>query len=122
MVSTQTVDISVVGYNVRTFLLCATIGAAVAHQRSYSFTLDTNSVTSAGVYDKTTHRMVHTLWSGVKQSAGINHFLLENNTMTEKLLKNPEAYDIKVVGSGGIQYTWEGVLGNTGPLTGPGMC
>eukprot|EP00041_Stephanoeca_diplocostata_P034997 m.1216526 g.1216526 ORF g.1216526 m.1216526 type:complete len:1148 (+) comp24614_c0_seq3:114-3557(+) len=90
-------------------------------QKLYTYNLEVDSVTSAGVYDKTANQMVHTLWSGVEQFAGINHFALDKSNLTTEMIENPELYDIRVVGSGKIQYIWQGVLGNTGPLTGPGV-
>jgi F5/8 type C domain/Fibronectin type III domain/FlgD Ig-like domain len=78
----------------------------------YSYTLATSERTSAGVYTTGSNpTLVRTLWSGTTQSAGTY------NNSWNGLEDNGSAapagnYTVKVL-EDNVQYTWEGVIGNT---------
>ncbi|MBC7507203.1 MAG: hypothetical protein H7320_00410, partial [Ferruginibacter sp.] len=76
---------------------------------SFSFSLQTRSSTSAGVFKKD-GTLVRTIWSGESLNAG-SHIKtwdgLDNEGMSVQ-----DNYDIKVL-SNNLTYNWEGVIGNT---------
>ena len=86
-----------------------------------SFELISDGTASAGIFNASSGVMVSRLFSGLHFSAGkhaitINATLLPNDTLSKRHL------ELRVVSAphAKVKYVWEGVLGNTGPLTGPG--
>ncbi|HEY0055782.1 MAG TPA: hypothetical protein VGB63_10530, partial [Pedobacter sp.] len=76
----------------------------------FSFTMGGGGRTSAGVF-KTDGTLVRTLWSGIEYSAGIHKFKWDGKDDFGLTLPD-EKYTAKVL-SNNVQYTWEGVIGNT---------
>jgi len=77
---------------------------------NFNFTLSASANTSAGVYNSTSV-LVRTLWSGVRYDAGCYTGQWDNllDDGTPAPLGN---YTVKVL-TNNVQYTWEGVIGNT---------
>jgi hypothetical protein len=79
---------------------------------AFTFTLSTAATTSAGVY-KTDSTLVRTLWSTVKYSAGSHTAYWDGKDDYGVAITSPSAnYIIKVV-SNNVNYTWQGIIGNT---------
>jgi hypothetical protein len=82
-----------------------------------AFQLSADGTASAGIFDASSGAMVSQLFSGLRLSAGkhaINATLptiLTGRQLELRVVSAPHAK---------VDYVWEGVLGNTGPLTGPG--
>jgi hypothetical protein len=78
----------------------------------FTFTLAQDVlVTSAGVYDQTTGKLIRTLWSNVPYKAGTHAQYWDglDDNGNQQLYGN---YNIKI-SSNSNAYTWEGVVGNT---------
>lgn len=87
------------------------------HSCPFSFTLKQNAKTSAGVFDAE-GVLIKTLWSGISYPAG-THDALWDGTNDEGNLAPAARYQIRVL-SNNVNYTWEGVIGNTSEkFTGP---
>ncbi|WP_207423404.1 PA14 domain-containing protein [Desertivirga brevis] len=89
-------------------LLCASQTKSVVVP--FSFKLSAGATTSAGVYT-TDGVLVRTLWSGIKYSQG-NYTEKWDGLDDEGRLVTAGKYQIKVL-SNNVNYTWEGVIGNT---------
>src|ERR1700731_2578300 len=84
---------------------------------SFSFSLPANARTSAGVFQKD-GTLIKTLWSGINYAAG-SHTEIWDGTDEDGRLVPDAGYDIRVL-SNNVNYTWEGVVGNTSnALSGP---
>src|SRR4051794_11985674 len=89
--------------------LCLLV-AVPAFAVTASYTLPSAATTSAGVYDSN-GTLVRTLWSNVHYDAGT--YSTDWNGLDDLGLLRPNgAYELRVL-SNNVQYTWEGVLGNT---------
>ena len=86
---------------------------------STSFELSVAGTASAGVFDTTTGAMVQQLFSGRRFTAGAHAV---STTLPASEVAPGRQLEMRVVATphDTIKYVWEGVLGNTGPLTGPG--
>ena len=82
----------------------------VADQTTYSFSLKSAGITSAGIYAED-GRLIKTLWSGLQYNAG-QHTFSWNGTDNEGHLVKQDNYTARVLTSK-MQYKWEGVIGNT---------
>ena len=82
-----------------------------ATKTAFSFSLSNSARTSAGVFlsDGT---LVRTLWSNKTYSAGSHVELWDGMTDDSTHASASQTYQIKVL-SNNVQYTWEGVIGNT---------
>jgi chitodextrinase len=76
----------------------------------FTFSLSSGARTSAGVFKKD-GTLIRTLWSGVNYSAG-SHSSSWDGTNDEGMLVPDSNYDIRVL-SNNVNYTWEGVIGNS---------
>ncbi len=86
---------------------------------SFKFNLQTNSSTSGGVFAKD-GTLIRTLWGGVQYQSG-THVKTWDGRTDDGQLAPPGNYDIRVL-SNNVQYTWEGVVGNTSAsFTGPSV-
>ena len=77
---------------------------------SFSFNIPSDARASAGVFKKD-GTLVKTLWSNVKYAAGTYTKTWDGTDDDGRLLTNGN-YDIRVL-TNNVQYTWEGVIGNT---------
>ncbi|WP_218029177.1 PA14 domain-containing protein, partial [Segetibacter aerophilus] len=83
---------------------------SAAPSNNNSYTIKEKSTTSAGVY-KADGTLVRTLWSGVVKEAGTYEVVWDGtNDFQEAIPK--DNYIIKVMSSN-MQYTWQGVIGNS---------
>jgi hypothetical protein len=82
----------------------------VTDNNTVNFTLTTSANTSAGVYNASGN-LIRTLWSGVRYDAG-NYKAVWSGIMDDGTLAPPGIYQVKVL-TNNVQYTWEGVIGNT---------
>lgn len=83
----------------------------------FSFSLPNTSSTSAGVFTSN-GVLVKTIWSGVKYNAGNQTGVWDGTGDDGKLVPNAN-YNIRVL-SNNVNYTWDGVIGNTSSAaTGP---
>lgn len=89
--------------------LCLLV-AAQAFAVTASFTLPSAATTSAGVYDSN-GVLVRTLWSNVSYNAG-TYTANWNGIDDMGVLRPNGSYELRVL-SNNVQYTWEGVVGNT---------
>jgi len=88
------------------FIICQKSAA----QNPFTFNLNSNARTSAGVFKDST--LVRTLWSGVNYSAG-QHTENWDGLLDDGTPAPTDNYQIKVL-SNNVQYQWEGaVIGNT---------
>ena len=96
--------------------LCLLV-AARAFAVTVSFTLPSAATTSAGIYDAN-GVLVRTLWSSVHYNAGT--YSAQWNGLDDMGVLRPNgSYQLRVLRSN-VQYTWEGVVGNTSDnFTGP---
>lgn len=98
----------------------ALFGAFIATQAfavSASFTLPSAATTSGGVYDSS-GVLVRTLWSNVHYNSG-TYTAIWNGIDDDGVLRPNGTYELRVLSSN-VQYTWEGVIGNTSDsFTGP---
>ncbi|UFH55522.1 FlgD immunoglobulin-like domain containing protein [Spirosoma sp. KNUC1025] len=93
--------------------------AGIGSDVPFSFTLQTDARTSAGVYTKD-GVLIRTLWSGVSYKAGTYAMSWDGKDDYGHLYADG-SYDVKVV-SNNITATWDGVIGNSsGQLTGPSV-
>ncbi|MCX6219070.1 PA14 domain-containing protein [Spirosoma sp.] len=93
------------------FVLLPLLAAAQPKDRiPFSFTLKTAARTSAGVFSKDSV-LLRTLWSGVDYPAG-SHQQTWDGLDDEGRLMAEGSYDIRVL-SNNVNYTWEGVIGNS---------
>ncbi len=77
----------------------------------FSFTLDTSSVTSAGVYTKK-GVLVRTLWTTERKAAGTHTAFWDGTDDQLNPIVNPDTgYDVQVL-SHNVQYEWKGTIGN----------
>jgi hypothetical protein len=94
--------------------LCAVmITAQLAFSQAkipFSFTLNGNVSTSAGVYTKN-GVLVKTLWSGVQYKAGTYTQFWDGKDDDGRLPAN-DSFEMRVL-SNSVNYQWEGVIGNT---------
>ncbi len=98
------------------FLLYAS-NASAAVGGAFSFTLAGNASTSAGVY-ASNGTLIRTLWSGKQYNAG-THVEQWDGLLDDGTTAPADTYSIKVL-SDNVQYTWDGVIGNTSSsFTGP---
>src|SRR5687767_14475836 len=91
----------------------AAFGALLATQAfavSAAFTLPSPATTSAGVYDSD-GVLVRSLWSNVHYNSG-TYTASWNGLDDSGILRPNGQYELRVL-SNNVQYTWEGVIGNT---------
>ena len=88
----------------------ATLTSLGTVNTSFNFKLSSSANTSAGVYN-TDGSLIRTLWGGVRYDAGcyVGQWdgLLDDGTQAAY-----GSYQVKVL-SNNVQYTWEGVIGNS---------
>jgi len=78
----------------------------------FSFTLNTGSTTSAGVFTLD-GKLVKTLWNGVYYSAGtFTEYWDSLDDYGQPILTPNTSYQIKVL-SNNVNYEWQGTIGNT---------
>lgn len=87
-----------------------TQSTTVIQNNTFNFTLNTSVNTSAGVYNASGN-LIRTLWNGVRYTAG-TYKAVWSGIMDEGTLAPPGTYQVKVL-TNNVQYTWEGVIGNT---------
>ena len=95
-------------------LLCA---STTAWSASVSFELRQAGTASAGLYRASDGVLVRHIFSGKRLAAGRHSVELSTVAEQERLAGNLE---LRVVSGSRLSYDWEGVVGNTGPLNGPG--
>ncbi|MEO8111311.1 MAG: hypothetical protein ABI594_14810 [Ginsengibacter sp.] len=79
---------------------------------AFTFTLSNSARTSAGVFKKDS-TLVRTLWADKKYSAGTYTEYWDGKDDYGVKIAAPDAnYDIKVLSSN-VNYSWEGIIGNT---------
>ncbi len=79
---------------------------------TFTFKLNNSASTSAGVYKKDS-TLVRTLWANKTYAAGTYTEYWDGKDDYGNTLSSPDAnYDIKVL-SNNVNYTWEGIVGNT---------
>lgn len=83
---------------------------AATESNTVYFTLTSSFNTSAGVYNASGN-LIRTLWNGVRYDAG-NYKALWSGIMDDGTLAPPGTYQVKVL-TNNVQYTWEGVIGNS---------
>lgn len=76
----------------------------------FSFTLDSDATTSAGIFSQN-GTLIRTLWSAVKYQAGPHAESWDGINDDGQLTANG-IYVVKVV-SNNVKYEWEGIIGNT---------
>ncbi|GAB3025072.1 PA14 domain-containing protein [Spirosoma pulveris] len=95
-------------------ILCGLLPLLAAAQPKdripFSFTLKTAARTSAGVFSKDSV-LLRTLWSGVEYPAGTHQKTWDGLDDEGRLILEGD-YDIRVL-SNNVNYTWEGVIGNS---------
>ncbi len=84
----------------------------IAGRLQFAFTLPTNSVTSAGVYNASTGALIRTLWNNVRYQAGTNYGVWDGKDATGAAVSTGTSYQIKLIYHN-VQYTWDGTIGNT---------
>jgi len=84
----------------------------VAGRLQFSFTLPTNAVTSAGVYNTSTGTLIRTLWNNVRYASGTNYGLWDGKDSSGNVLSTGTSYQIKLIYHN-VQYVWDGTVGNT---------
>jgi FlgD Ig-like domain len=89
-------------------ILCLNLLQSVSAQ--FSFSLPTSATTSAGIYNRD-GLLIRTLWGGKRLSAG-THTGYWDGTTDDGTVAPVTNYNIRVL-SNNVNYTWEGVLGNT---------
>ncbi|MDQ6763759.1 MAG: hypothetical protein M3015_14180 [Bacteroidota bacterium] len=103
-----------------TALLCLILGmifsnstfSQTGNSTPFSFTLKSNARTSAGVY-KTDSTLVRTLWANKTYAAGQYVEYWDGKDDYGNIISSPDAtYDIKVLSSN-VNYSWDGIIGNT---------
>ena len=105
-------------------LLCFSLFLDIAdggNQSSKStipFYLSQNGSISAGIMDGS-GKVVQQLISGQWMASG-NHSITLPLGTKNILQSAPPPHRLVVINNAGVSYKWEGVLGNTGPLNGPG--
>src|SRR5579875_2114805 len=77
----------------------------------FDFKLEVAANTSAGVYNSS-DVLIRTLWSGVRYDAGCYHGQWDGFMDDGVTVAPLGSYTVKVL-SNNVQYTWEGVIGNT---------
>jgi hypothetical protein len=82
----------------------------VTDNNTVNFTLITSANTSAGVYNASGN-LIRTLWNGVRYDAG-SYKAVWSGIMDDGTLAPPGNYQVRVL-TNNVQYTWEGVIGNT---------
>src|SRR5689334_22916428 len=75
-----------------------------------TFTLPSAATTSAGIYDSN-GVLIRSLWSNVHYDAG-SYTASWNGIDDSGALRPNGSYELRVL-SNNVQYTWEGVVGNT---------
>ena len=92
--------------------------AAAAAAPAVSFELERPGTASAGLYRSADGTLIQHVFSGKALAEGRHTVELDEGAIERA---GPgETLELRVVSSSGIQYEWEGVIGNTGPLNGPG--
>ncbi|MDE2038305.1 MAG: peptidoglycan-binding protein [Patescibacteria group bacterium] len=93
--------------------ISSTSATVLVNGLNFTYTLASAGVTSAGVYtDDASSTLVRTLWSGRSESAG-THTAFWDGILDDGSTSAPSgSYVIKVLYND-VQYTWEGVIGNT---------
>jgi hypothetical protein len=76
----------------------------------FTFSLDTSSITSAGIYSSN-GVLQRTLWSNERKPAGVNAAKWDGTNDAIQPLPD-ETYKAKILSSN-VKYTWQGVIGNT---------
>jgi len=97
----------------RIFAVLAALCLLVATQSfaaTANFTLPTAATTSAGIYDSN-GVLIRSLWSNVHYNAG-TYTANWNGLDDSGVLRPNGSYTLRVL-SNNVQYTWEGVIGNT---------
>ncbi len=90
-----------------------------AFAASATFTLSSAATTSGGIYDSN-GVMVRSLWSNVHYNSG-TYTANWNGLDDDGVLRSNGTYELRVL-SNNVQYTWEGVIGNTSDsFTGPAV-
>ena len=84
----------------------------IAGRLQFSFTLPTNAVTSAGVYNTSTGTLIRTLWNNVKYQQGTNYGVWDGKDSTGAAVATGTSYQIKMIYHN-VQYNWDGTIGNT---------
>jgi hypothetical protein len=87
-----------------------------AGRLQFAFTLATNQVTSAGVYQN--GALVRTLWSNVPYTAGTNYGAWDGNDDFGNALA-AGTYQIRLL-TNGVTYNFDGAIGNTSAATSGG--
>jgi hypothetical protein len=110
-------------------MICLFLPAAIMvmgqEKINFTFQVNKNAITSAGVFSKT-GVLVKTLWSGVFYKAGVYTREWDGRDEDGRLVKvdggiNNGGYEIHLL-SNNIKYQWEGVVGNTSSaLSGPAV-
>ncbi|MEO6187948.1 MAG: hypothetical protein ABIO82_04760, partial [Ginsengibacter sp.] len=95
------------------FYFCFQTGySQVSKNGAFTFTISTQSRTSAGVY-QTDSTLIRTLWSDSLMLAGTYTRYWDGKDDFGKSISSPDAnYMIRVV-SNNVNYTWDGIIGNT---------
>jgi flagellar hook assembly protein FlgD len=83
---------------------------AQAFAASATFTVPSDATTSAGIYDSS-GVLVRNLWSNVRYNSG-TYTASWNGLDDNGILRPNGQYELRVL-SNNVQYTWEGVIGNT---------
>ena len=100
-------------------LLLALLGAAPCHtSAAVSFELARPGTASAGLFRSTDGSLVRHVFSGRVLAAGVHTVELDEGAVARAA--GDEPLELRVVSSSGVAYDWQGVIGNTGPLNGPG--
>ena len=89
-----------------------------ASASAVSFDLQRSGTASAGLYRSADGTLVQHVFSGKAMAAGRHTVELDERVVEQA--GAGEALELRVVSSSGVKYEWQGVIGNTGPLNGPG--
>ena len=98
----------------KNLIVILTLFPAIVKSQSgvFSFTLTGSARTSAGVFKKDS-TLVRTLWADRTYQAGTYTEYWDGKDDYGKSISSPDAnYNIKVL-SNNVNYTWEGIIGNT---------
>jgi hypothetical protein len=96
-------------------LLSLTIANGISNvngRLQFSFTLPTNAVTSAGVYNPSTGALIRTLWGNQQFQAGTNYGAWDGNDDSGNPVASGSSYQIKMIYHN-VQYVWDGTVGNS---------
>ncbi len=87
-----------------------TLPTTVIQNNTFNFTLNISANTSAGVYNASGN-LIRTLWNGVRYAVG-SYKAIWSGVMDDGTIAPPGNYQVKVL-TNNVQYTWEGVIGNS---------